>query len=171
MRQALVEALQEYEGAMLIVSHDRYLLRATCDTFWLVNDRRLDEFKGDLEDYRQWLANRDARPETAVLQNGAAADTALSRKEQKRIEAERRQRLRPLKQAAEKLEQRVGKLQQRNNELESLLADNGLYSDDRKDDLRRLLEEKRISDEALADAEEAWMEALEAYEEARQEAG
>ena len=69
------------------------------------------------------------------------------------------------------MEQRVGKLQQRNNELESLLADNGLYSDDRKDDLRRLLEEKRISDEALADAEEAWMEALEAYEEARQEAG
>jgi ATP-binding cassette subfamily F protein 3 len=169
MRQALVEALQEYEGAMLIVSHDRYLLRATCDSFWLVNDARLDEFKGDLEDYRQWLASRDSSGMTAEA-TGTASEPALSRKEQKRLEAERRQRLSPLKKTADRLEKQVEELQQRNSALEDLLADSGLYVDERKDELKKLLDQKRESDEALASVEEQWMEAMETYEEARQEA-
>ena len=89
MRQALVEALQEYEGAMLIVSHDRYLLRATCDSFWLVNAGRLDEFRGDLEDYRQWLAGRDVTDRATETDLNETLP-ALSRKEQKRLEAEQR---------------------------------------------------------------------------------
>ena len=168
MRQALVEALQEYEGAMLIVSHDRYLLRATCDNFWLVDDGRLDEFRGDLEDYRQWLASRDVTDRTAETGPGGSLP-ALSRKEQKRLEAERRQRLSPLRKTADKLEKQVEKLQLRNSELEELLADGALYADEQKEQLRQLLEEKQASDAALGEAEEQWMEALEAYEEARRE--
>jgi ATP-binding cassette subfamily F protein 3 len=168
MRQALVEALQEYQGAMLIVSHDRYLLRATCDAFWLVDDGRLDEFRGDLEDYRQWLASRDVTDRTAETGPGGSLP-ALSRKEQKRLEAERRQRLSPLRKTADKLEKQVEKLQLRNSELEELLADGALYADEQKEQLRQLLEEKQASDAALGEAEEQWMEALEAYEEARRE--
>ena len=167
MRQALVEALQEYEGAMLIVSHDRYLLRATCDSLWLVSDGRLDEFGGDLEGYRQWLANRDTAAGSAAAGNGAAAGAPLSRREQKRLEAERRQKLSPLKNALEKCEKEVGKLQRQNSELEALLADNELYAEERKEELRQLLDRKRLSDAALDEAEERWMEALEAYEQAQ----
>ncbi|MGD8264918.1 MAG: ATP-binding cassette domain-containing protein [Chromatiales bacterium] len=168
MRQALVEALQEYEGAMLIVSHDRYLLRATCDAFWLVDDGRLDEFTGDLEDYRQWLACRDVT-EKATETGPGEAMPALSRKEQKRLEAERRQRLSPLRKTADRLEKQVEKLQLRNSELEEQLADGALYSEEQKERLKQLLEEKQGNDAALGEAEEQWMEALEAYEEARRE--
>ncbi|MGD1991514.1 MAG: ATP-binding cassette domain-containing protein, partial [Chromatiales bacterium] len=168
MRQALVEALQEYEGAMLIVSHDRYLLRATCDNFWLVDDGRLDEFTGDLEDYRQWLACRDVT-EKATETGPGEAMPALSRKEQKRLEAERRQRLSPLRKTADRLEKQVEKLQLRNSELEEQLADGALYSEEQKERLKQLLEEKQGNDAALGEAEEQWMEALEAYEEARRE--
>jgi ATP-binding cassette, subfamily F, member 3 len=168
MRQALVEALQEYEGAMLIVSHDRYLLRATCDSFWLVDAGRLDEFRGDLEDYRQWLAGRDAT-DTATETDRNETLPALSRKEQKRLEAEQRQRLSPLKKSVDRLEKQVETLQLRNSELEALLADSDLYSDERKEQLRRLLEEKQSNDATLGEAEEQWMEAMEAYEAARLE--
>ena len=168
MRQALVEALQEYEGAMLIVSHDRYLLRATCDSFWLVNAGRLDEFRGDLEDYRQWLAGRDVTDRATETDLNETLP-ALSRKEQKRLEAEQRQRLSPLKKSVDRLEKQVEKLQLRNSELEALLADSDLYSDERKEQLRQLLEEKQSNDATLGEAEEQWMEAMEAYEEARQE--
>ena len=168
MRQALVEALQEYQGAMLIVSHDRYLLRATCDAFWLVDDGRLDEFRGDLEDYRQWLASRDAT-ERAAETGTTETVPALSRKEQKRLEAERRQRLSPLRKTADRLEKQVEKLQLRNSELEEQLADGALYSEEQKERLKQLLEEKQGNDAALGEAEEQWMEALEAYEEARRE--
>jgi ATP-binding cassette subfamily F protein 3 len=153
---------------MLIVSHDRYLLRATCDRFWLVDDGRLDEFGGDLDDYRQWLASRDT---TVVAADTGPGETlpALSRKEQKRLDAERRQRLSPLKKAVDRFEEQVGKLQLRNSELETLLADGDLYSDERKAQLKELLEEKQSNDAALGEAEEQWMEAMEAYEEARLE--
>jgi ATP-binding cassette, subfamily F, member 3 len=169
MRQALVEALQEYEGAMLIVSHDRYLLRATCDSFWLVSDGRLETFRGDLEDYRQWLANRDAAEGSAVPDNDAATGATLSRKEQKRLEAERRQKLSPLKNTLDRCEKEVETLQRQNSELEALLADNDLYAEERKEELRQLLDKKRLSDAALNEAEESWMEALEAYEQAQEQ--
>src|SRR5206468_6517626 len=64
MREALTEALQDYEGALIVVAHDRYLLRATADELWLVNDGTLQSFEGDLEDYRQWVLgerNRELR--------------------------------------------------------------------------------------------------------------
>ena len=83
--------------------------------------------------------------------------------------AERRQRLSPLKKAVDRLEKQVEKLQLRNSELEALLADSTLYSDEHKEQLKQLLEEKQASDAALGEAEEQWMKALEAYEEARLE--
>jgi ATP-binding cassette subfamily F protein 3 len=167
MRQALVEALQEFQGAMLIVSHDRFLLRATCDQLWLVDDQRVLDFKGDLDDYRRWLANRDnsSNVETSQQQHGASTS---SRKDQKRQQAQQRQQLRPLRKKAEQLEASVEKLQQRSEVLQMQLADSGIYQQQRKQELRQLLEEKGEIDAGLAETEEQWMQALEELEAAQQ---
>jgi ATP-binding cassette subfamily F protein 3 len=167
MRQALVEALQEFQGAMLIVSHDRFLLRATCDQLWLVDDQRVLDFKGDLDDYRRWLANRDnsSNVETSQQQHGASTS---SRKDQKRQQAQQRQQLRPLRKKAKQLEASVEKLQQRSEVLQMQLADSGIYQQQRKQELRQLLEEKGEIDAGLAETEEQWMQALEELEAAQQ---
>ena len=167
MRQALVEALQEFQGAMLIVSHDRFLLRATCDQLWLVDDQRVLDFKGDLDDYRRWLANRDnsSNVETSQQQHGASTS---SRKDQKRQQAQQRQQLRPLRKKAGQLEASVEKLQQRSEVLQMQLADSGIYQQQRKQELKQLLEEKGGIDAGLAETEEQWMQALEELEAAQQ---
>ena len=167
MRQALVEALQEFQGAMLIVSHDRFLLRATCDQLWLVDDRRVLDFKGDLDDYRRWLANRDNSSDAEQPQK-QDVNSASSRKDQKRMQAQQRQQLRPLKKKSARLEARVEQLQHQSDTLEKQLADNDLYQEQRKQELRQLLEEKGGIDTELTKTEEAWMQALEALEAAEE---
>jgi len=167
MRQALVEALQEFQGAMLIVSHDRFLLRATCDQLWLVDDQRVLDFKGDLDDYRRWLSNRDNNSDVEQPHKLDGAN-ASSRKDQKRRQAQQRQQLRPLKRKAEQLEARVEKLQQQSETLEQQLTDSDLYQEQRKQELRQLLEEKGAIDTELMETEERWMQALEELEAAQQ---
>lgn len=167
MRQALVEALQEFQGAMLIVSHDRFLLRATCDQLWLVDDQRVLDFKGDLDDYRRWLANRDISGNAQESQQHSGA-LASSRKDQKRQQALQRRQLQPLKKKTEKLEARVEKLQHQSEALEMQLADSGIYQEQRKQELRQLLEEKGGIDAELIETEEGWMQALEELEAAQQ---
>jgi ATP-binding cassette subfamily F protein 3 len=166
MRQALVEALQEFQGAMLIVSHDRFLLRATCDQLWLVDDRQVLDFKGDLDDYRRWLANRDNSSDAEEPQK-QDTNNASSRKDQKRLQAQRRQQLRPLKKKADQLEGKVEKLQHQSDALERQLAESGIYQEQRKQELRQLLEEKGAIDSELTETEDAWMQALEALESAQ----
>ncbi|MEA3302574.1 MAG: ATP-binding cassette domain-containing protein [Pseudomonadota bacterium] len=167
MRQALVEALQEFQGAMLIVSHDRFLLRATCDHLWLVDDQRVLDFKGDLDDYRRWLANRDNNSDAETSQQQHGANTS-SRKDLKRQQAQQRQQLRPLRKKAEQLEASVEKLQQQSETLQMQLADSGIYQEQRKQELKQLLEEKGEIDAGLAETEEQWMQALEELEAAQQ---
>ncbi len=166
MRQALVEALQEFQGAMLIVSHDRFLLRATCDQLWLVDNQRVLDFKGDLDDYRRWLSNRDNNSDIEQPHKLDGAN-ASSRKDQKRRQAQQRQQLRPLKRKAEQLEARVEKLQQQSETLEQQLTDSDIYQEQRKQELRQLLEEKGAIDTELMETEERWMQALEELEAAQ----
>jgi ATP-binding cassette subfamily F protein 3 len=167
MRQALVEALQEFQGAMLIVSHDRFLLRATCDQLWLVDAQRVLDFKGDLDDYRRWLANRDNSSDAEASQQPDGAN-ASSRKNQKRLQAQQRRQLQPLKKKADQLEASVEKLQHRSEALEKQLADSGIYQEQRKQELKQLLEEKRGIDAGLIETEESWMQAMEELEAAQQ---
>jgi ATP-binding cassette subfamily F protein 3 len=167
MRQALVEALQEFQGAMLIVSHDRFLLRATCDQLWLIDDQQVLDFKGDLNDYRRWLANRDNASDAEQLQN-QDGNSASSRKDQKRRQAQQRLQLQPLKKKADKLEEKVGELQLQSETLQKQLASSDLYREQRKQKLRQLLEEKGDIDSELMETEEAWMQALEELEAAQQ---
>lgn len=171
MRHALTMALQEYEGAIMVVSHDRHLLANTVEQFWLVSDGAVQEFDGDLDDYRQWLKQRlndtgSSKPEANDKENSAEA-----RKEKKRREAEIRKQLSPLKKAVDKLESQVEGLQERLGEIEEQLSDTSLYDASRKDELQQLLGEQAELKKQAEDAEEAWMEKLEELETLQSELG
>jgi ATP-binding cassette subfamily F protein 3 len=158
-RDALGLALQDYPGALILVSHDRHLLRTVADDFWLVADGGLQQFGGDLDDYRQWLQERrNARDPEAGIK------PAVSRKDERRQDAERRRALRPLQLALQKAETAVEKLTAERRRLEELLASPDLYQAEAKSRLQGLLLEKARVDKDLADAETAWLEAGEALE-------
>ncbi len=166
MRHALVLALQEYGGAMVIVSHDRHLLRSVCDQLLLVDRGRVSEFDGDLDDYRQWLLE-EQREAPGNDEQPKAEHSATARKEQRRLEAETRKRLQPLRKQLNKLEEQLDKLQQQRSELEQRLADPALYQEGGKEVLSGLLQQKGELDKAHQQAEEAWLlcsEELEAAE-------
>ena len=169
MRQALAVALQDFEGAMVIVSHDRHLLRLSCDQLLLVYDRRVEEFGDELDAYPAWLNthNRAARQATAA---GTKAEPAEQRRERKRSDAERRKALQPLKRALEQAESELARLQAESDRVERQLADNALYQATEKERLQQLLVRKGSLDEQLASAEETWLAAAEALEQAARDA-
>ncbi|NNF52623.1 MAG: ATP-binding cassette domain-containing protein, partial [Gammaproteobacteria bacterium] len=113
MRQALANALQDFAGAMVIVSHDRHLLRLTVDRLLLVTDGAVDEFDGSLEDYPKWMSDREKNKSNGAGKaagTGVAAGSAQARKEKKRREAERRQALAPLRKQLESSEKELERL-------------------------------------------------------------
>ena len=163
MRFSLVRALQDYDGGLVLVSHDRYLLRSVVDAFWLVEGGQVLPFAGDLEDYRRRV--EQTRTENSL----AAAGAGESARDRRRNGAERRERLRPMeiavKRAEEELERITGTLRQ----LELDLADPELYRDKASSERLRLLAiEKSRADLDLRRAEEQWMAVSEALECARQ---
>jgi ATP-binding cassette subfamily F protein 3 len=163
MRQALAQALQDYEGAMVIVSHDRHLLRVTTDDLLLVHGGRAEAFDGSLDDYPRWLAEQRREPAAGASAEGAA-QTAGERKNRKREQAERRQQLAPLRRRAEQLEGALQALHARQAELERRLADGSLYDPARKAELQTVLREKAAVDAEVAAGENAWLAALEELE-------
>ena len=160
MREALTEALQDYEGALIVVAHDRHLLRATADELWLVDDGTLAPFDGDLDDYRDWVRSRRSR-------EGAAADkdadgNAPDRKAQKRTEAYERQRLaalrKPLQRKIADVEVQMQALDVEKRELEAWLASADAYEEGNKEQLLAMLERQGDLTWQLARAEEQWLE-------------
>ncbi|MDZ7868191.1 MAG: ATP-binding cassette domain-containing protein [Rheinheimera sp.] len=164
MREAIVMALQGFEGAIVVVSHDRHLLASTTDEFYLVAHGKVAPFAGDLQDYYQWLQNDSKLQQQKNEPANGEAPVAQQRKDQKRLEADLRNLLRPLKQQIEKLEQQQEKLQARLNTIETDLADVGLYDAARKAELTKLLAEQTKLNGELADVELAWFEAQEQLE-------
>jgi len=167
MRQALAVALQDFEGAMLIVSHDRHLLRVTCDTLLLVHGGTVEEFSGSLDDYPRWLAehNRgERRTDDEVGGNEDTANTAAARRERKRREADRRRQLTPLKKRLARAEESLAALQARRGELQSKLAEENLYDEVNRDRLKTLLADQANLERELAAAEAEWLAAGEALE-------
>ncbi len=161
MRHALTLALQAFEGALVLVSHDRHLLRCLSDRLWLVADGKARPYPGNLEDYRRWLLEQRHRDSEPKPQSG------LSRREQRRLEAHERRRLQPLKQAAARAEAEYDRLNALRAELERQLADPDLYQTGDKERLQQLLRRKGELDRHLAEAEHAWLEAEERLEAAR----
>lgn len=159
MRHALSIALQNYSGAMLVVSHDRHLLRSVTDQFLLVADGKLQNFDGDLDDYRLALV---AQKKATQEKTETLIDTPpLSRKHQRKQEAEYRKRLKPLTDKVKKAEARLERYHQQQQQLEQQLADPELYHESEKQVLKNMLIEKNEIDKALVHAEENWMDAEE----------
>ncbi len=165
MRHAISLALQEFEGAMVIVSHDRHLLRSVSDEFYLVADKKVAAFKGDLEDYRLWVSEQK-RQENQTSQNIPAEDASSgkSKKEQKRDEAEKRKQLQPLRNKLKKLEKDMEKLSSEKEKLETLLADPKIYEDSEKQNLKDLLQQQSQVTKSLDLVEEEWMQLSEELE-------
>ncbi|MCW0332327.1 ABC transporter ATP-binding protein [Pantoea ananatis] len=165
MRQALTEALIDFEGALVVVSHDRHLLRATTDDLYLVHDGSVDVFPGDLEDYQQWLSDlqkQQSQQDAAPRQD--SGNSAQARKDQKRREAELRTQTQPLRKEIEKLEKQMAKWQTQLADAEALLSDSALYEQSRKADLSAALQKQAESKSALEEVEMAWLDAQEKLE-------
>ncbi|TLX59058.1 ABC transporter ATP-binding protein [Stutzerimonas nosocomialis] len=161
MRLALTLALQDFGGAVVVVSHDRHLLKSTTDEFLLVAEGRIREFEGDLDDYARWLVDFRARQQPLPAE---AAGDKTDKRAQRQAAAALRQQLAPHKRQAEKLEKELGAVQEKLAALETLLGDAGLYEQARKDELRERLAEQAALKTREGELEEAWLEALETLE-------
>ncbi len=163
MRQALANALQDFPGAMVIVSHDRHLLRLTVDQLWLVNEQQVTPFDGALEDYPRWLMEREGKTSRSA-QTGPGSNSAAAIRARKRKEAEARQRAAPLRQRLQAAEAQLERLTSTRQRLEQALAEPDIYDDQHKDRLLALLEEQADNQAALERAERDWLEAGEALQ-------
>ncbi|NYS61153.1 ABC-F family ATP-binding cassette domain-containing protein [Vreelandella salicampi] len=172
MREALTEALASFEGTVILVSHDRHLLRATVDEFWRVADHRVTPFDGDLDDYRAWLKERleaerrDTRSEKSERQNAQQNDDSReARKAARRAAAEMREKLRPLKKQRDQAEKAMEREQAALAKVEEVLADPELYTNDaRKTELTKTLARQADIKARLDDAEAQWLAAEEELE-------
>ncbi|MCY1411848.1 putative ABC transporter ATP-binding protein YheS [compost metagenome] len=162
MRLALTMALQEFAGAVVVVSHDRHLLKSTTDDFLLVADGKVETFDGDLDDYSRWLV--EFRQRSALASTAPVNPDKTDKKAQRQAAAALRQQLAPHKKAADKLETELNQVHAQLAEIETALGDGGLYDVARKDELRDLLARQSKLKQREGELEEAWMEALETLE-------
>lgn len=162
MRLALTMALQEFTGAVVVVSHDRHLLKSTTDDFLLVADGKVEPFDGDLDDYSRWLV--DYRQRNAPVSSAVTNPDKTDKKAMRQAAAALRQQLAPHKKTADKLEAELNQVHAQLAEIETALGDGGLYEAARKDELRELLARQTALKQREGDLEDAWMQALETLE-------
>ncbi|MYN42312.1 ATP-binding cassette domain-containing protein [Duganella sp. FT109W] len=186
-REALTEALAQFEGTLVVVSHDRHLLRATTDQFIIVADGKLQPFDGDLDDYKDWLFqtklgkgtdvlpaagkdNKTAFPvQSPVAPEKAAVEApVVNTKEQKRKEAEERQRLsalrKPLEQKIKRLDEQIAKRTVQKAEVEAKLGEESIYDAANKAKLKQLLADQTFFNKDLGELEAQWLELNEQME-------
>ncbi|WP_312223004.1 ABC-F family ATP-binding cassette domain-containing protein [Rhizobium rhizoryzae] len=161
-RRALIEALNDYNGAVILISHDRHLIEATVDRLWLVNGGKVAPFDGDLEDYRS-IVVASSRKKDEKLSTGV--DDSVSKSDQRKANAEKRASLAPLKKRINEAEALTAKLEKLIQALDVELADPKLYE---KSPAKAAEKAKQRSDAAakLAETEELWLELSSQYEEA-----
>lgn len=179
MREALSLALSTYKGALILVSHDRHLLEAIADKLWLIDDGNVSEFNGDLNDYQEFLSKKNReykeklnekaqnQPKQNLFSEKAKAQTYKT-KEQKKLEAQKRQSLRPLKLEIEKLEKQMEKIKKSLADIDTTLSDLELYSKEPEKVEILSIERAKLSDE-LDECEIAWIEKQDELEQAMKE--
>jgi ATP-binding cassette subfamily F protein 3 len=182
-REALTMALAQFEGTLVVVSHDRHLLRATTDQFIIVADGRLQPFDGDLDDYKDWLfqtklgkgtsvlpaAGKDNKTEFPVASAVASPSApVVNTKDQKRAEAEQRQKVATLKKPIEskikRLEEQIAKRNGQKAEVDAKLGEAGAYDAANKAKLKLLLADQSFFGKDLAQLEAEWLELQEQLE-------
>ncbi|MFZ7217586.1 ABC transporter ATP-binding protein [Avibacterium avium] len=164
MRQALTEALVDYQGSLVIVSHDRHLLRNTVDEFYLVHDGQVEEFKGDLDDYQKWLSEQNSQNQPSGKTESNKESSSQNRKEQKRKEAELRQQIAPLRKSLVQWESKMETLSQKLADIEQQLANGDLYQAEMKENLTALLKEQAEYKKQLDEVEMEWFAVQEEIE-------
>jgi ATP-binding cassette subfamily F protein 3 len=163
MRLALNQALQGFEGSVILVSHDRHLLRSVCDDLWLVDDGKVDVFDDGIDDYPRWLATRKSRMANDAGTQAVVEGTA-SRKQQKKQEADFRKLHQSKFSQIKKLETAMEKLSTRKKALELKLADSSIYQDSQKAELTKVLAEQKQVSIDFQKTEDDWLELSEAIE-------
>ena len=176
-REALTDALAQFEGTLVVVSHDRHLLRATTDQFIIVADGKLEPFDGDLDDYKDWLfKNKLAKAAAQPLPESKKAESlplakpipVAENKEQRRKETEDKQKLsaqrKPIENQIKKLEEQIAKLTAKKQATATQLEDSAIYNDANKDKLKALLLDQAYLVKELGEIEADWLEQQEFLE-------
>jgi ATP-binding cassette subfamily F protein 3 len=181
-REALTEALAQFEGTLVVVSHDRHLLRATTDQFIIVADGKLQPFDGDLDDYKDWLfqtklgkgtdvlpaAGKANKTEFPVASPVAPPASSANSKDQKRQDAEQRQKLsalrKPIENKIKRLEESIAKRNAQKAEVDAALGDSAIYDAANKAKLKTLLTDQAFYTKDLAQLEGEWLELQEQLE-------
>ena len=162
VRHALTLALQSFAGAIVVISHDRHLLRNTVDEFLLVHDGRVDSYDGSLRDYQNWLSQST---KTNAQPSSREKESKVDKKELRQQAANKREQLKPLTNSIKKLDKEIDKLQTQLAQLDEQLSDSELYNDSgRVDELQSLLKQQGDLRVRLDECEEQWLEASEALE-------
>jgi len=166
MRHALSMALMEYSGALLVISHDRHLLRSVCDDLYVVHNGQLHEFRQSLDEYPNWLKAQDEEPDDELSPAPQATRTS-SKKQNRQDEARRRQQLKPHRDVVRNIEKQMNKHRHDLEGIESGLHDETLYIDAaRKEEMTTLLQQQAELKSSLETLEWEWLEASEKLEEA-----
>ena len=164
MRHALTVALQEFEGALVVVAHDRFLLRSVADELLLVDGGRVAPFDGDIDTYRDWLMKPRDTADGLPGAGETPGDDGVSRKQQRRDAAERRKALQPLRKKLQACETRLEKLEVERAGLQAALAESDIYEPANKSRLHELLQREAELRDQLEQAEMEWLQAGEAVE-------
>ena len=148
-REALTVALAQFEGTLVLVSHDRHLLRATTDQFMIVAEGRLRSFDGDLDEYRDWLLKNKFGPQEKVEEKKATEKRPIVSKPANR---------KPIESRIKRLEEQMSRLNARKQEIESRLSSEGVYGEDQKETLKELLLDQAYVGKELEQLESEWLE-------------
>ncbi len=160
MRHALAMALQSFEGAVILVSHDRHLIRCATEELCLVAEGKVQTFSGSLDDYEKWLMDfrkQQDQPSTDKPQSTDAETSKNNRKEERKNSAEQRKLLRPIAIKLQKLETNMEQLSSQQTKLNAQLADSRIYDNENKAELRNLLQTQTELKQAFDACEHEWM--------------
>jgi ATP-binding cassette subfamily F protein 3 len=164
MRAALELALQDYGGALVLVSHDRHLLGVTCDALWRVAEGTVQPFDGDLDDYAAWLAARERTWSAQLDAQSPVSDAQVSAKDRRRAAADQRAREKPLRDRIRNAEAAMTAAQARLAQIDARLCEPDVYRDGNQETVTDLLKEQAQLRRELASSEESWLEAMTAME-------
>ncbi|MEI6895129.1 MAG: ATP-binding cassette domain-containing protein [Colwellia sp.] len=165
MRQALVMALQDFSGAIILIAHDRFLLESCVDEFYLIANGSVSDFSGDIDDYQQWL-NDDKKQaiKTERKSSNKNKDKGLDKKQLRQQQADLRKKSAPLRKEADKIEKNISRWQEEMLPVEALLSDSELYQAERKAELADLLKKQADLKAYIEENEMLWLELLEKIE-------
>ena len=170
MRQALVMALQDFKGAIILIAHDRFLLESCVDEFYLVANGSVTDFNGDIDDYQQWL-NDDKKQtfsnnKTENNNNEKSiADKGLDKKQLRQQQAELRKKSAPLRKESEKIEKKIHQWQAELVQVDALLSDSDIYQAERKNELTTQLKLQASLKDKIEESEMLWLEIAQQIEE------